>query len=76
MLSPEELLAGSALTYQIEVPPEILRPGGSGSNGNDHGAVCLRPLTVADLQVISRAAKDSDTLWQPSWCKQLWWNRQ
>ncbi len=62
MLSPEELLAGSALTYEIEIPAEILKPGGPGTNGNGHGPVRLRPLTVADLQVISRAAKESDTL--------------
>jgi hypothetical protein len=62
MLSPEELLAGSALTYEIEVPAEVLRPGAVSANGNGHGAVRLRPLTVSDLQVISRAAKENDSL--------------
>jgi len=60
MLSPEELLAGSALTYEIEVPADVLRPGATSVNG--HGAVRLRPLTVSDLQVISRAAKQNDSL--------------
>jgi len=58
MLSPEELLAGSALTYVIEIPADVLRPGGLAENGQ----VRLRPLTVADLQIVSRAAKESDSL--------------
>ena len=67
MLSPEELLAGSALTYEIEVPADVLRPGASRINGpsptdNGPGKVRLRPLTVADLQIVSRAAKESDSL--------------
>lgn len=62
MLSPEELLAGSALTYEIEVPAEVLHPGAPAGNGNGPGTVRLRPLTVADLQIVSRAAKESDSL--------------
>ena len=27
LLTPQELLAGSLLTYDLEVPPSILRPG-------------------------------------------------
>jgi len=61
MLSAEELLAGGALDYRIEIPDEVLRPG-SREAGSDPGAVRLRPLTVHDLQLISRAAKESDTL--------------
>ena len=60
MLSAEELLAGSGLTYEVPVPPEVLRPG-----ADDAGAtalVRLRPLTVADLQLITRAAKETDAL--------------
>ena len=26
MLSPEELLAGSGLTYEVQVPPSVLHP--------------------------------------------------
>src|SRR3954468_19948848 len=63
MLSPEELLAGSALTYEIEVPPDVLRPGASRSAAEGGpGRVRLRPLTVSDLQVVSRAAKENDSL--------------
>lgn len=63
MLSPEELLAGSVLTFEVEVPQEVLYPS-VGRSGRDSGphTVKLRPLTVRDLQLISQAAKESDTL--------------
>ena len=62
MLSAEELLAGSALSYEIEIPGEVLHPGTFADSANGRGSVRLRPLTVADLQIISRAAKESDSL--------------
>jgi hypothetical protein len=66
VLSAEELLAGGSLTYEIEVPEEILHPGGNGRHHGaapeTHGRVVLRPLTVRDLQLITRAAKESDAL--------------
>lgn len=58
MLTADELLAGSGLTYQIEVPSELLRPGSSGAPQY----VRMRPLTIKDLQLISRAAKENDSL--------------
>ncbi|HEX4938621.1 MAG TPA: hypothetical protein VFX11_08110 [Candidatus Kapabacteria bacterium] len=61
MLSADELLAGGGLTFSVEVPPHILQPGG-GVAPVAAGSVQLRPLTVKDLQRISRAAKDSDNL--------------
>ena len=64
MLSAEELLAGSALTYDVGIPPAVLHPGwaASGDAGGAPLKVRLRPLTVADLQLITRAAKESDSL--------------
>lgn len=59
MLTAEELLAGSALTYDVPVPPEVLQPGGASSTLN---TVRLRPLTVADLQLITRATRENDNL--------------
>ncbi len=61
MLTAEELLAGSALTFEVEVPAEILRPAGGGA-AKGPASVRLRPLTVRDLQLIARAAKENDSL--------------
>lgn len=64
MLSADELLAGSELTFEVELPVEVLNPGGDAGTGGSDGlkAVRLRPLTVHDLQLISRAAKERDNL--------------
>lgn len=65
MLSAEELLAGSSLSYDFEVPSPLL--GGASSpesqkDSSEPGIIRLRPLTVNDLQLISRAAKENDML--------------
>jgi hypothetical protein len=67
MLSAEELLAGSVLTFAVEVPAAVLHPGkgagqGAGNDAGEGGEVQLRPLTVRDLQLVSRAARESDSL--------------
>jgi hypothetical protein len=61
ILTGEELLAGAEIAFDVEVPPHILQPT------NPEGVVRarwvrLRPLTVHDLQLITRAAKESDSL--------------
>ena len=61
MLSAEELLAGGDLTFEVEVPPEVLHPA-EDADGEAPTTVRLRPLTVRDLQLIYRAAKESDSL--------------
>ncbi len=61
MLTAEELLAGSDLTYEVVVPPGVLLPGRQQEAEGDR-VVRLRPLTVHDLQLITRAAKESDGL--------------
>lgn len=58
MLTADELLAGSALTYAVEIPPAFLHAQGT----SPRGTVQLRPLTVRDLQLIARAAKENDAL--------------
>jgi hypothetical protein len=58
MLSAEELLAGSALTYEVRVPADVL----GHATADSAQTVKLRPLTVADLQLVTRAAKESDAL--------------
>jgi hypothetical protein len=58
-LTAEELLAGSALTHEVDIPPDLLGDDGRGPGG---GRVVLRPLTVRDLQRIGKAARDDEGL--------------
>ncbi len=62
MLTAEDLLAGSKLTFEIKLPPEVLKPGTKGKEDDLPQTIKLKPLTVSDLQTISRAAKDSSDL--------------
>ena len=62
MLSPEELLAGGGLTYEVPVPGNVLRPGNGAAAGGARSTVRLRPLTVSDLQLVTRAARENDSL--------------
>ena len=62
MLTAEELLAGSSLTFEVEVPESVLRPVNGSAGGLADRKVRLRPLTVSDLQLVARAAKDSNSL--------------
>lgn len=62
MLTAEDLLAGSKLTFEIEVPADIMEPTRNGEGEGTPRSVRLRPLTVIDLQLVSRAAKESDDL--------------
>jgi hypothetical protein len=63
-VSPEELLAGKDLTYDIDIPAHVLRPtpAGSGSAAGTAQKIRLRPLTVKDVQLIAKAAKDDEVL--------------
>lgn len=58
-LTVEELLAGGALTHEVEVPAELLSADG---DGPADARVVLRPLTVRDLQRIGKAARDDEDL--------------
>ena len=59
MLSAEELLAGSRLTFDVDVPGSVLHPGDADA---PDGTVQLRPLTVHDLQLIASAASADDNM--------------
>ena len=63
-VTAEELLAGRELTFEIEIPPQILRPSLENGNGNGRESkkVQLRPLTVKDVQLIAKGAKDDEVL--------------
>ncbi len=56
-LCAEELLAGSTLLHEAAVPTGLL-----GKEIGKSGSVVLRPLTVADLQRIAKAAREDDNL--------------
>jgi hypothetical protein len=58
ILSAQDLLAGSSIIHEIQIPPEILQPGSNSANGAVSGKIRLRPLSVATLTIISRAARD------------------
>jgi hypothetical protein len=61
VLTCEELLAGGALTHEVEIPLDLLRPGAPRKAGAQ-SKVILRPLTVLDLQRIAKAARDDESL--------------
>jgi hypothetical protein len=56
-ISAEDLLAGNALVRDIVLPAEF--------SAGLAGSVRLRPLTVRDLQRITKAAKDEEALTAP-----------
>lgn len=63
LLSAQELLAGSLLAHELRVPAAVLRPGGAGQSGaGQDGHVRIRPLKVATLALVSRAAKEDPSL--------------
>ena len=58
-LTAEELLAGCALTHEVEIPADLLAGDGHSQTG---ARVVLRPLTVRDLQRIGKAAREDENL--------------
>ena len=59
VLTADDLLAGSAVVHEVQVPRAVLRPGvepPEPADGPDR--VRLRPLSVGTLTLISRAARD------------------
>ena len=57
-LSAAELLAGGAQQHLISIPSDLLAP--TSTQGEQQ--VLLRPLTLNDVQLISKAAKEQGTL--------------
>ncbi len=62
MLSADQILAGSALTFAVEVPERLLALDGALPPEGEARSVRLRPLSVGDLQLVMRAAEESDSL--------------
>lgn len=65
MLTAEELMAGARVTFDVDLPgPLVALAGelGRADGGSSGRRVRLRPLTVKDIQLIARAARDDDVL--------------
>jgi hypothetical protein len=64
LVTPEELLAGKEMTFQVEIPDQILNPSPTGKSvrAAKDKQIVLRPLTVKDVQLIAKAAKDDEVL--------------
>jgi hypothetical protein len=63
MLSAEDLLEGSKAIHDITVPPAVLSPGDTADpDSAEVGQVRLRPLSIATLNLISRAAREDASL--------------
>lgn len=58
MLTAEDLLAGAGAEREVEVPERLLPAVAEGADRR----VRLRPLTVRDLRLIARAAKENEDL--------------
>ena len=65
-LTPDDLLAGAAVTFDVAIPPDILRPGDSSrfSESQEVPAlvVQLQPLTIGTFQLIMKAARNDSSL--------------
>lgn len=64
-LTADELLAGAALTYKVGIPAALLRPeagAGAPAPSGDIGEVTVRPLTLRDIERVTRAAKEQRLL--------------
>lgn len=62
LLSAHELLAGGLLVHDVVVPAAVLNPGASGTADAAPRSVRLRPLKVATLALIAKAARDDASL--------------
>lgn len=61
VLTAEDLLAGEGTTFDLVVPPAVLRPGSDA--GDKPGVVVrLRPLTLGTFLQILEAAKEDSSL--------------
>jgi hypothetical protein len=66
-ITPEELMAGSHAAYDVDVPAYLWQQGdhtddSAAARAAAAAKVRLRPLTVKDIQIIAKAAKDDEVL--------------
>ena len=58
---PRSCCSGPRRPHVVEIPPELLEPAGGGGDAAP-STVVLRPLVLADVQRIQRAARDERAL--------------
>ncbi|MEZ2251091.1 MAG: hypothetical protein P2A85_15935 [Microcoleus anatoxicus] len=61
-LTPEELLGGSEIIFDVAIPPEVLEHSTSSTNQERELVVQLRPLTIGAFGLIMKAAKSDPAL--------------
>ena len=61
-LSASDLLAGGTQQHNVVVPKHLLGSHNDAGSSGDKQEVLLRPLTLHDVQLINKAAKEQDTL--------------
>jgi hypothetical protein len=61
-VTADELLAGSSITHDVEIPASVLSPAGGPARPQTPARVKMRPLTVRDVQRVTKAAKDGGAL--------------
>lgn len=63
-ITAEEILAGGSIKHRINIPENILYPEGTPRKDvkENENTVVLKPLTIKDIQLIAKAAKDNDIL--------------
>jgi len=64
LITAEELLAGRECTFDVEIPAVVLHPSPDEqqTRAETTRSVRLRPLTVKDVQLIAKAAKEDEVL--------------
>jgi hypothetical protein len=62
VLDTQDLLVGSAIIHDVRVPREILAPGAEVLEDDENGIVRMRPLNIATLTLVSRAAREDPSL--------------
>jgi hypothetical protein len=62
LLTAQDLLAGSSLIHDIFIPQAVLNPALPPAEELPPGKVRMRPLNIATLTLISRAAREDGSL--------------
>lgn len=65
-LTPDDLLMGSTIAFEVVIPPNILHPNTQEQSTQQDGTpalvVQLRPLTIGTFQLIMKAARNEPGL--------------